>query len=288
MSIVPKRAASLRSLTVTMAVMCYLATLAVGALILVDRAVQNWTGGLQGEATVQIRETKGVDFESEVSKATAILKATNGVRAIDVLDQEAGAELLRPWLGDTSFETLPIPRLIRVQIDQSKSLDFVKLEKDLKQGVKGVTLDTHQRWVSELARTAGTLSFLAWVILSLICLSAIAMVIFATRAVLAANKGTVEVLQMVGATDGFIVTEMNRHFLASSLGAGILGSVVGLVTFVLIGNFGGFGAAASGLIYLPTDGSHLHYLALAMVPVLACVIAVVTARITMLRMLRDA
>ena len=54
-AIIPATAASLTSLTVTMAVMCYLACLAIGALILVDRAVTSWTSGLSREMTVQVR-----------------------------------------------------------------------------------------------------------------------------------------------------------------------------------------------------------------------------------------
>jgi cell division transport system permease protein len=53
--VIPARAGSLESLTVTMAVMCYLACLAIGALILINRAVESWTGGLAREVTVQVR-----------------------------------------------------------------------------------------------------------------------------------------------------------------------------------------------------------------------------------------
>ena len=53
--IIPPEAAPLRALTVTMTVMCYLACLAIGALILIDRAVESWTSGLSREVTVQVQ-----------------------------------------------------------------------------------------------------------------------------------------------------------------------------------------------------------------------------------------
>jgi cell division transport system permease protein len=51
-SIVPKAAAPLRTLTAVMAVMCFLAVIAVGAMLLINRAVEQWAEGLASEATV--------------------------------------------------------------------------------------------------------------------------------------------------------------------------------------------------------------------------------------------
>ena len=50
-AIIPAAAAPLRNLTVTMTVMCYLASLAIGALILINHAVEGWTKGLSREVT---------------------------------------------------------------------------------------------------------------------------------------------------------------------------------------------------------------------------------------------
>ncbi len=89
-----RQAGSLRSLTVTMAVMCYLACLAIGALILINRAVDNWTSGLSREITVQVRELQQADIEVELAKAAEILKGFPGVVSVEILDREAGAKLL--------------------------------------------------------------------------------------------------------------------------------------------------------------------------------------------------
>lgn len=116
-SIIPSNVASLRSLTVTMAVMSYLACLAIGALILVDRAVASWTSGLSQEMTIQVAHVRGADIDVEVMKAQSIAAAFPGILEADVLPEEAGAKLLEPWLGTRSLEGLPVPRLIRVVTD---------------------------------------------------------------------------------------------------------------------------------------------------------------------------
>jgi cell division transport system permease protein len=108
--------------------------------------------------------------------------------------------------------------------------------------VKGVALDTHRRWQTELTRMARALSLLSYAVLALICVSAIAMVIFATRTVLDANRPVVDVLHLVGAKDRYISRQIDRRFLKTGLWAGLIGVLLGLTTFMLLGLTGAEGA----------------------------------------------
>ena len=94
--IIPPEAAPLKALTVTMTVMCYLACLAIGALMLIDRAVENWTSGLSREVTVQVRLMQDADIDKELSKAKILLETTVGAIRVEVLERDAGAKLLEP------------------------------------------------------------------------------------------------------------------------------------------------------------------------------------------------
>ncbi|MBI2718708.1 MAG: ABC transporter permease [Rhizobiales bacterium] len=290
--IVPAGAGSLRSLTVTMAVMCYLACLAIGALVLIDRAVESWTSGLSREATVQVRQLRGADVEQELAKAEALLRGFPGIAGADVLDREAGAKLLEPWLGSQNLDDLPIPRLIRVTIDETSPPDYAALEKALASKVKGTTLDTHRRWQTELTRMARALSLLSYAVLLLIGISAIAMVIFATRTVLEANRPVVDVLHLVGATDGYISRQIDRRFLKTGLWAGLIGVCLGLFTFLLLGFTGAEGAggiadASRSLLFAPPAIAARSYALLFAVPVVAILISLITSRLTLIRMLRN-
>src|SRR5262249_49115404 len=97
--IIPPRAAPLRTLVMAMAVMCYLAVLAAGGLVLIDRSVQAWTGDLAREVTVQIREIAGRNMEADLTTAAAILKSAPGIAKVSVLDEKAAIDLLEPWIG---------------------------------------------------------------------------------------------------------------------------------------------------------------------------------------------
>jgi cell division transport system permease protein len=290
--IIPREAAPLRNLVVTMTVMCYLACLAIGALILINRAVDGWTRGLSREVTVQLRQIQKVDMESELQKAVGLLQSSPGIVSAEALSREAGLKLLEPWLGSTNLEELPVPRLIRVTIDENNQPDFAALDKTIKSNIQGASLDTHRRWEAELTRMAHTLSLLSYLILALIGASAIAMVIFAARSVLDANREVVDVLHLVGAKDGYIARQIDRRFMITGFTAGFFGIALALVTFLALGLSGNVesnsvAAASYSLIFAPAGSSLLTYGSLLFVPVAATAIALLSARLTLIRMLKS-
>lgn len=288
--IMPARAASLRTLTIAMAVMCYLACLAAGGLVLINRSVEAWKSDLAREVTVQIREIDGRDMEQEIKKAEAILKSTQGVLAVKVLSREEALALLEPWLGNLgSLGDLPIPRLITVTIDPASPPDLDALEKSLAAEVPGASLDTHKRWQSELTRMASVLTSIALAILGLIGFCAIAIVVFATRSALEANREVVAVLHLVGARDGFIARQVWGRFLKTGLTAGLIGLALGLGTFFVALYAAPESFAAIGREYLTFGTMNFwgNYAALAAVPLVATCISLVTSRMTLLRILKD-
>ncbi len=290
--IFPKGAAPLRALTVTMAVMCYLACLAIGALVLVDRAAEAWSQGIAREVTVQIREISGGNMEKSLTTALAILKTTPGVLDAKALDRQEGIKLLEPWLGKISMDELPVPRLIRVSVDEQAPPDYPALERSLQAEVKGISLDTHRRWQAELARMGRALSLLASLVLALITLASVMLVVFAARSVLEANRSVVEVLELIGAEHKFISRQNDSQFLATGLLAGFAGLIAGIATFAGLGLSGGVAgdsvsAAGRSLLFAPADVELRLWAGMLLVPVAATLIALWTSRITLIRMLRQ-
>jgi len=290
--IFPKGAAPLRALTVTMAVMCYLACLAIGALVLVDRAAEAWSQGIAREVTVQIREISGGNMEKSLTTALAILKTTPGVLDAKALDRQEGIKLLEPWLGKISMDELPVPRLIRVSVDEQAPPDYPALERSLQAEVKGISLDTHRRWQAELARMGRALSLLASLVLALITLASVMLVVFAARSVLEANRSVVEVLELIGAEHKFISRQNDSQFLATGLLAGFAGLIAGIATFAGLGFSGGVAgdsvaAAGRSLLFAPADVELRLWAGMLLVPLAATLIALWTSRITLIRMLRQ-
>lgn len=288
-AIIPSSASSLTSLTVTMAVMSYLACLAIGALILVDRAVASWTGSLAREMTVQLRIVRDADIDEQLKKAQDLLMQFPGVLKSEILDADESVRLLEPWLGTRSLDGLPVPRLIRVITDTASPPDVDALEAALAK-IKGARLDTHRKWETELTRMARALTVLSYSILALISVSAIAIVIFATRAVLQANRHIVDLLHLIGARDSYIARQIDGRFLRTGMVSGFIGVGLGLFTFLLLGLLGGgseagVAAASRNLLFSRPELALWSYGFLFLVPVAATIISLVTARVTLMRRL---
>jgi cell division transport system permease protein len=290
--IISPKSASLLSLGVTMTVMCYLACLAVAGLLLINRAVENWDKGLSREITVQIQQLSAVDMEQQLAKARIILQKTSGVVKVEVLDRSVGVKLLEPWLGKSGLEDLPIPRLIRVTIDEASPPDYDALRTELEGEVDGLALDTHGRWRDELSRAGSKMSALAVAILVLISLSSMTLAAFGARAALDSNREIVEVLRLIGAENRFIAREINRRFLYLGLWSGCLGCFLALMSLFALG-WSGHGSAdqlgigTMSMLYsvngLPWK--NLSYILL--VPLLSSLFVAIAARITLMRLLEN-
>ncbi len=291
--IMPDSGVSGRTLTMVMTIMCYLACLALGALIIINNAIDIWASDLSREVTVQVRPVSGSDIEQEIEKAVAIIEGTPGVTTTTVLSIEDASALLEPWLGSGEIlKELPIPRLIEVRIDRKAPPDLENLADQLSIEVNGASLDTHRRWQDQLVRAAGTMRFIGLAVLALISLTTIAIVIFATRSAMHSNRGIVEVLHLVGAHDNFIAVQVQRHFLKLGLQGGLIGALAGAITFTAVNLVVTDGSAdLSQNIDALTSGAYgfriANYLLLLLVPIVATLISLVTARLAIMRILSN-
>jgi cell division transport system permease protein len=231
--LVPTDSTAGRSLVIVIAIMTFLAALAAGAAMLVADASVDWTREVAREASVQLRPTPGRDIEADAVKASDILRATPGVRDIRVFSREESEALVAPWLGqDLDLSELPTPRMIVVKLDPQQRADMEELRQVLQKALPNAALDDHRLWVQRLGAMARTAVAVAVLIFVLIVAAMALAVAFATRAAMAGNREIIEVLHIVGASDGFIAREFQRRFLALGLRGGVLGGVAAILFFV--------------------------------------------------------
>ena len=291
--IMPSAGVSGNTLTIVMTIMCYLACLALGALILINNAIDTWSADISRQVTVQIRPVSGSEIETEINQAVAIIEQTDGVVAVSVLSESDASALLEPWLGSGRvLEELPVPRLIEVSIDRKAPPDLDALSARLEQQVLGASLDTHKRWQSQLVSAADTLKLIGYGVLILISLTTVAIVVFATRAAMDSNRHVVEVLHLIGAYDGFIAVQVQRHFLQLALKGGLIGGLAGAITFTALNLLAadtpaGFAESLTAL----TSGDYgfrlANYLLLLLIPLVATLISLITARLAVMRILNE-
>ena len=277
------------SLVRIIAIMCFLASLALGAMLAVNDAAEKWSNNLTGALTVQLKPNAAMSEADQISNTTGILRATPGIASINVLSRAESAKLLEPWLGNQGIlKELPLPVLVEVSLDGGRSdeTDFEGLRQALERDVPGVVLDDHRRWNSQLDRVSNALRLLALGILLLIIAATSMIIIFATRSGLAANEDIVEVLHLIGAKDELIAREFQSHFFWIALWAGLMGIGAAGITFVILGQASKAGWAAETIAFLPTLAFQpSFYVFLVMVPAGAVALTTLTARFTVIHTL---
>ena len=278
--IVPKNSIAGRALVAVVAIMTFLASLMVGAVMLVRAAANDWQSDLSREITIQVRPETGQNFEGQIARAVEIAREFPGVREVRAYSKEELARLLEPWLGSgAALQDLPVPRIIVVRLAPSATPDLAQLRKLLNERVAGASLDDHRAWMDRMRSMANTTVLGGIGVLLLMLAATILSVAFATRGAMAANRPIVEVLHFIGATDGFIASQFQRHFLVLGLEGGLIGGGAAIVVFILAALAGKWGIGVTGGEQLATlFGTFVlgieGYVAIA---VQALVIAAVTA-----------
>jgi cell division transport system permease protein len=277
-------------LDLVIAVMAFLAALALGASLVADRAAQGWRSGLSGEVTVQILPplTGPAEpaLEKETARAIEILRRTPGIAVVTPVSRDDALKLVEPWIGaDAIVADLPLPRLIDAKIVPGAEIDLPALKKNLHDAVPDAALDDHSQWIGRLKALADTVIWSGYGILLLIAIATTAAVTFATRAGLLAHREIVELLHQMGAHPGFISRAFERHYFFSALIASAIGAGLAAAVFVTAGGLEMAGYEA--VPFLPPIAlKPLEALWLVAVPIGSSLIAWATARLSVMAALR--
>jgi cell division transport system permease protein len=233
-SIVPKNSIAGSALVAVVAIMTFLASLITGAVMLVIGSTAEWQSEVAREMTIQVRPTPNRAIDGEVAKAVAVARAASGVAEVRPYSSKESARLLEPWIGTgLALDDLPVPRIIVVRLQSGVQPDVAALRAALGQQVAGATLDDHGGWVDRMRTMAGSAIAIGLAMLALMLTATILSVAFATRGAMAANRPIVEVLHFVGARDGYIARQFQRHFLALGLKGGAIGGCAAIALFAV-------------------------------------------------------
>ncbi|MBT3396263.1 MAG: cell division protein [Alphaproteobacteria bacterium] len=269
------------------AVMVYLATLSVAAGMAVNRSVDKWNIGLEGTITVEIAasNTRAEDPGEPMARALSLLRSTAGVRSATPLADDEIARLLEPWLGQGDVPlTLPIPQLIDVRLEAGTQLDLDALGTLLENAVPGARLDDHQYWTERLSDFGRSVQVTSAFIVALVALAGAGTVIFATRAGLAIHREVIELMHLVGSRDSYIAGQFQAHAMSLSLRGGVVGLALGAAT---LGILRAIAAPIEGSLLPTVTITAGAWAVLAALPLLAGLIATITARVTVVRALQE-
>lgn len=268
------------------AIMMALTVVAGAAGLALNNLADNARAEISGGLTVQIVEgaPRARDRQAEIT--VSILSNREDVTEVRRIPEEELAALLEPWLGELgeSAQAIPSPALIDVQLAgpvTPQRLD--QLRADLQGSVPSARVDAQAGWLEPVFDAIASLQWLALALVLLLAATSAAAVWLASRSALGSNRDTIEVIHHLGATDRQIAAIFQRSIAADALVGGLAGLLLGGAAILLLGRqFAGLG---SGLV---TGGglATFDWIAIATMLPLGVMLAVLTARLTVLAALR--
>ncbi len=272
-----RRDGAARYLPWTIGLKMFFAALAVAGMVALERVASTWESGANAVVTVELPAGSSAAM---IDAALETMRRTVGVASAELLSEDAMADLLSPWLGaGDAMQDLPLPVLIDVRIDEGEVVDWAEAEARLYEAAPEASLETGMVWVERLVDFARLGQLLAAIVLMVVVAVAALTVVFATRSGLAIHRETVELLHLLGASDGYLA----REFQWQAFWLGIRGGVGGVLcaggALVVIG----FAAGRMEAPLLPNVGlGVVGWLLLILLPALSGLLTMAAARQTVL------
>jgi cell division transport system permease protein len=235
-----------------------------------------------GSASVIVRAAGADTPDEAAARAAEALAGVKGVAEARALDAKAAEALVAPWIGQTALPPdLPVPRLVAVDLDPKQPASGADMQRALTAAGVDASVDDHSRWSAQIMRAGGAMEAIAAALFALLLAVLGAVIAYATGEGLAARRDIVGALHLAGATDSFIARLFQARFARAAAQAGLVGAGLAILAAALIKLASTGDAQLTAL--LPIAWRDLA--APAPFPVLAALVAAVTARLTAMRTL---
>ncbi len=268
------------------AIMIALTVIAAAAGLALRNAAHTAKAELSGGITVQIVEPAAESRARQAEAAARRLAALPGVSGVRIVPPEELDRLVSPWLGPeaSDADAVPVPALIDARVGGAVTpARLAELRRGLRDVAPSARVDAQSSWLAPVFGAIGSLQWLAVALIALLGVATSAAVLLAARTALGSNRETIEIVHLLGGTDAQIARIFQRSIGLDAAVGGATGLALGAAAILLLARqLAGLGAG------LATGGSlgWLDWLVLALVPVAGVGVAMLTARLTVIRALR--
>ena len=288
-----RRAISDRMLPFLVAAMGFLAALALSGWVGAASLAHSWQAGAEAVLTVQVPQPDDPAAQgagTRLVRVVATLRATPGIAEARPLGQAELAQLLRPWLGSGADRlAVPLPAVIAVRLANG-GVDVDALTRQLSAVAPGTLTERHESWMRRLAILARSVQACAGAILLLVAAVAATVIAVATRAGLSSRREAIEIVHLLGATDGYIAGRFSARATLLAMLGGAVGALVALPVMLVLANLAAPLAGGTGQMVMPSNLLTALpaplWLALPGLPLAAAAIGCLTAQVTVRRWLR--
>ncbi|MBS0255437.1 MAG: cell division protein [Proteobacteria bacterium] len=266
------------------AIMVAMSVVAAASGLAMRNIAQAARTDLAGGVTVQILEGRPELRARQAAAAAELLRQQPGVSNVHQVPQAEVDQLLAPWLGGDVADGVPVPALIDATLDGTPdAARLATLGRVLHGVAPAARIDAQSAWLGPVFGAIASAQWLAAALIVALAAALAAVVLLATRTALGNHAETITIVHMLGGTDPQVARIFQRLIgIDAALGA-LAGFAGGLLAIMLLGRRVAdleAGLLAGGML------GWADWLALALVPLFATVLAIVTARLSVLGALR--
>lgn len=271
--------------------MTVLSVFAFASSFVLSAMTERWSSGLQNKATIEF-PTQDLDgniidrqaIEDNMAKAALFLRNQPAIESVSILSEADVQKLVSPWLGDSpQLNDFPLPGLLSLTFVDRETLNIEAVERELAAIQETARIDTHQSWLENVLQFTGALQFAAYILIFIVVGITIVAVAGAVSARIAVHAEQVELLHLIGASDGYIIKQFQKHTFLLSLIASVIGMLLGVVALFIIGWITGKIEVSLLPDFSMTVSQKLIVVAM---PIFISVLATGTARFTVLHALK--
>ena len=269
------------------AIMIALTVMAAAAGLALKNVADNARDEIRGGLTVQIVEGAPQSRDRQAERAVAYFAARDDVASVRRVPDGELEDLLEPWLGElgsASADGVPIPALLDIRLSGPVTAQrLAAMRSELLEQAPAARLDAQASWLGPVFDAISSLQWLAIGLVVLLALTSAAAVWLAARSALGSNRDTIEVIHHLGGSDGQIAGIFQRSIAWDAALGGAAGLLLGLAAVFVLGRQ--FAQLGSGLVAGGGLGP-MDWVLIGAIPLVGMVLAVITARFTVLAALR--
>lgn len=268
------------------AIMVALTVIAVAAGLSFNNTARAASDELAGGVTVQVINANPVERERQAVAAVGRLRKVPGVIDANMVSQLEVERLIEPWLGTRGpgDEAIPVPALVDARLrDPLDGETLGALRRAVRDVAPDARVDAQSSWLQPVFSAIDSLQWLSFSLVGLLAFATSAVVLLAVRTALGANRDTIEIVHLLGGTDAQIARIFQRSIGLDAAGGGALGLALGLVVVLFLGQR--LAELGAGLVSSGALG-WADWMLLALVPAAFVLLAMLTARITVMRALK--
>lgn len=270
------------------AIMIALTVIAAAAGLSLKNVAANARNEIAGSVTVQLVEAAPAGREAQARRAMALLTGRAGVIDVRRVPDAELRRLLEPWLGQAAGtaedDAIPLPAMLDVKLQgEATPQRLAILRDDLRAVAPSARIDAQAGWLAPVFQAIRSVQLLSLGLVVLLAATSAAAVWLAARSALGSNRDTIEIVHLLGGTDGQIARLFQNSIGMDAAIGGGTGLLLGLGAVLVLGQQ--FARLGSGMVAGGGLGA-VDWALLAAIPLTGIILAMLTARFTVLTALR--